>query len=39
LYMNPGQGPAPKLANSPSTDLGSNPKTGSTIPITAKDSH
>ncbi|GFY59593.1 double-stranded RNA-binding protein Staufen homolog 1 [Trichonephila inaurata madagascariensis] len=39
LYITSGQGPAPKLANSPSTDLGSNPKTGSTIPITAKDSH
>ncbi|XP_054717889.1 double-stranded RNA-binding protein Staufen homolog 2-like isoform X2 [Uloborus diversus] len=39
LYITGGQGSAPKLTNSPSTDLGSNPKTGSTIPITAKDSH
>ncbi|GIY76273.1 hypothetical protein CDAR_557431 [Caerostris darwini] len=39
LYITPGQGPAPKLTNSPATDLGSNPKAGSTIPITAKDSH
>lgn len=39
LYIPGGQGAAPKLANSPATDLGSNPKTGPTIPITAKDSH
>lgn len=39
LYIPGGQGTAPKLANSPATDLGSNPKTGPTIPITAKDSH
>ncbi|XP_035226599.1 double-stranded RNA-binding protein Staufen homolog 1-like [Stegodyphus dumicola] len=39
LYITGSQGSAPKLTNSPSTDLGSNPKTGSAIPITAKDSH
>lgn len=39
LYITEGQGTAPKLTNSPATDLGSNPKTGSAVPITAKDSH
>lgn len=39
LFLTGGQGTAPKLTNSPTTDLGSNPNSGATVPITAKGTH
>ncbi|XP_067142126.1 double-stranded RNA-binding protein Staufen homolog 2-like isoform X2 [Centruroides vittatus] len=39
IYLTGVQGTAPKLANSPTSDLGSNPNSGATVPITAKGTH